>query len=492
MKRFISIVLTFALLFGIIAMPASAISAKAPANTVDAAETDYNGYPFILVRGMEISLLVHKLGTAEEEPAFRGINAGELIFKLLKAIANGIVHWNIDYFVDDVIDYVDKILGLLACNKDGTSKYDVSVQEYPLALSNYPEFVNSLTDDNEWGILKTACEKYGSKNVYYYMYDWRLDPFMHADKINDMVKRALEDSGKDKVNIVCASMGGIMTESYLYKYGTQDVNRVIFLSSTFCGTYVTTDLFAGKAVIEPDALYNFVYQKLGGSNAVIGLLYRGLEKIGSFERIANLGNKLIAKIKDKVYDEFLSPVFGTMPSLWALCLPDGYDEDIEFMFGGKEDEYADLIALTEEYQKMAAARNEFLQEDEDFFIDIIASYGTANIPVYLRGGENGDGTLESSPMLGFAKVARTGQTLGDGYKGQRVSPDNVCDLSDVLYPENTWAISGSPHVACHYGTDYSDFVFWILSCEGRVTVDTNPKYPQFMKSSDKMELELYK
>ncbi|MBR6004716.1 MAG: hypothetical protein IK063_00645, partial [Clostridia bacterium] len=272
MKKIISLFLILTLLFGIIALPASASSVAQPVAEASA-ETEYDGYPFILVRGMEISLLKYKLGTDEERFAFPGINAGELIFTLLKAIADGIVHWNIDYFTEDVLVYVDKLLGLLACNKDGTSKYDVSVQEYPLALSNYPDFVKELPDDNEWGILKAACEKYGSKNVYYFMYDWRLDPFTRADKINEMVKRALKDSGKDKVNIVCASMGGIMTESYLYKYGHEDVNRVIFLSSTFCGTYVTTDLFAGKAVIEPDALYIFVYQKLGGSNAALGLLY---------------------------------------------------------------------------------------------------------------------------------------------------------------------------------------------------------------------------
>ena len=492
MKRIISVFLAITLLFGMTAMPAYAVAGAQPAAVSTASGEEYDGYPFILVRGMEISLLTYKFGTDEERFAFPGINAGELIVTLLKAIADGIVHWNIDYFTEDVLVYVDKLLGLLACNKDGTSKYDVSVQEYPLALSNYPDFVKELPDDNEWGILKTACEKYGSENVYYFMYDWRLDPFTRADKINEMVKRALRDSGKDKVNIVCASMGGIMTESYLYKYGHEDVNRVIFLSSTFCGTYVTTDLFAGKAVIEPDALYNFVYQKLGGSNAALGLLYKGLDKIGSFERIANLGNKLIERIKDKVYNDFLSPVFGTMPSLWALCLPDGYDEDIEFMFSGREDEYAELIALSEEYQKMAAARNDFLQEDDGFFFEVVASYGTANIPIYLRGGENGDGTLESGPMLGFAKVARIGQTLGEVYKGERVSPDGICDLSDVLYPETTWAISGSPHVACSYGTDYSEFVFWILSNEGRVTVDSSPVYPQFMKSSENMELELYK
>ena len=164
MKRIISLILALMLLTGAVALPTSASASIQPAA---AAKEEYDGYPFILVRGMEISLLTYKLGTEEERLAFPGINAGELIFTLLKAIADGIVHWDIDYFTEDVLVYVDKLLGLLACNKDGTSKYDVSVREYPLALSNYPDFVNGLTDDNEWGILKAACEKYGSENVYY-------------------------------------------------------------------------------------------------------------------------------------------------------------------------------------------------------------------------------------------------------------------------------------------------------------------------------------
>ncbi|MBR6004709.1 MAG: hypothetical protein IK063_00610, partial [Clostridia bacterium] len=176
MKRIISVFLAITLLFGMTAMPAYAVAGAQPAAVSTASGEEYDGYPFILVRGMEISLLTYKFGTDEERFAFPGITAGELIVTLLKAIADGIVHWNIDYFTEDVLVYVDKLLGLLACNKDGTSKYDVSVQEYPLALSNYPDFVKELPDDNEWGILKTACEKYGSKNVYYFMYDWRLDP----------------------------------------------------------------------------------------------------------------------------------------------------------------------------------------------------------------------------------------------------------------------------------------------------------------------------
>ncbi len=491
MKKIISLILAFTLVFCSF-IPAYSASETETAVLRDTAE--YDGYPFLLVRGMDMNLLTYKLGTDEEEPAFKGVKAGELIGALLKSIAKGIIHWDLDVFTMGVIEYVDDILGRVACNPDGTSKYDVSVKEYPLAMSNYPEYFENLPEDNESEILKTATEVFGAENVYYYAYDWRLDPFMHADRINEYVQRALSETGKDKINIVCASMGGIMTESYLYKYGHESVNRVVFLSSTFCGTYVTTDLFQGKARIDTDALYNFLMLRLGGDNFLLGALYKALYKTGAVAGIAKLGNKFIGREIDLVYDEFLRDSFGTMPSLWALCLPDGYDADIEYMFSGREDKYAELIRLSGQYQEMAAARNDFLQEDDDFFFEVIASYGNANIPVYERGGENGDGTLESGPMLGFATIAKTNETLGDGYTANnpdRLSPDNVVDLSDALYPEVTWAIYGSPHVACNYGTDYSDFVFWIVSCDGRVTVDTNPDYPQFMRSSSQMELTKY-
>ena len=42
-----------------------------------------------------------------------------------------------------------------------------------------------------------------------------------------MIERALLDHGCD-MNIICCSMGGVMTVGYLYKYGYDKVNKIVF------------------------------------------------------------------------------------------------------------------------------------------------------------------------------------------------------------------------------------------------------------------------
>jgi hypothetical protein len=37
-------------------------------------------------------------------------------------------------------------------------------------MANHPEFVANLVDSGEEGIVKTAVEKYGAENTYYFTY----------------------------------------------------------------------------------------------------------------------------------------------------------------------------------------------------------------------------------------------------------------------------------------------------------------------------------
>lgn len=458
--------------------------------TASAAKTEegYNGYPLILIRGMDFNGIYYRLGTEEEQRCFKGIEAGPLIKALGKSVWKGITKWSLDAFLDEVCLYTTDIMGLMACNKDGSSRYDVSVSEYPLSLANYPEYKEWGTV-NEMGILQTACQNYGAENVYYFNYDWRIDPFINAEKINAMVEQAKQDSGKDKVNLVCCSMGGIEAVSYMYRYGSDSLNRVIFLSSTVTGTHVTSDVLRGKVELNPNNFYRFVCQSVAPDSKVVQFLFSALYKMRAFDGLCRFANGFIAKAKDKVYDSFLTDTFGTMPTVWALVLPEYYDEAISYMFGGKEDEYADFIALTKVYQTMAAERDSMLKEAaaKGTSICLVAGYDRCCVPVYSGGQCNGDGTLEADRMLGGAVVSPLNGTLGSDYvpaDSTRLSPDKKVDLSGVLFPDTTWAVRNLNHVGCTTDTDSSDFLFWLLGFEGEVTVNTDPRYPQFMVSSD--------
>lgn len=482
MKRFISVLLAFSMIFTC-AVPAFAKSEGVPSKVPESSP-----YPFVLVRGMDFNGLRYKMGTDEEENAFAGIDAGKLIGTVFKAIGSGIIHHSWNSFADVVCEYVESILGHMACDEKGNSKYDVTVKQYPLALSNYRDF-DDLGDWDEMGLLKKAVELYGADNVYYYNYDWRLDPLMHADNINALVNQALSDHPEaEKVNLLCASMGGIETVSYLYKYGCEKLNKIVFLSSTITGTHVTTDLLSGKVEITSSWL-NIYLQQLVSDNKPLKNFINVLYKIKLMDGVCNLANNvIIPNIKKEVYDVFLRDTFGTMPALWALVLPEGYDECISFMFNGTGDKYKDLIALTKEYQKMAAQRDDMLRqmEADGLSILLVAGYNSSCIPVYTGGGCNGDTILESDRMLGKAVVAPIGTDLGKDYVAKnpdKLSPDRIVDLSSVLFPENTWAINGAKHVGCNYGSDMSTFVFTLVNAEGKADIHTFEIYPQFMAST---------
>jgi hypothetical protein len=97
-------------------------------------------------------------------------------------------------------------------------------------------------------------------------------------------------------------------------------------------------------------------------------------------------------------------------------------------------------------------------------------------------------------MSGYATVANYGKTLGDDYvpaNPKYLSPDRVVDLSTAILPEYTYIIKGAPHVAGNYGTDYSDFLVWLLSYDGEFYAGASEKYPQFMLSGDDQSLRSF-
>ena len=492
MKKILCLFLAFVFAFCMLPVAAAGESGGS-----GSAEAD-TSLPFLLIRGMDFTGLTYLRGTVDERNVFGGVNAGKLISTVLKGVGGSLIHRDPNVFADTAIAYAREIMGLMACDENGKSKYDVSVEQYTSALSNYPDLLKEIdeTGTRELGILKRAVEEYGAQNVYYYNYDWRLDPFEHADKIAELIDTALRETGKSKIRLACASMGGILTVAYLTKYGASKLERVLFLSSTFYGTYVTSDLFRGEVKFRGEGIYQFLQAMVAHDKPVVSLLFKGLRAMGLFRLVEKIADWLVPQIKERAYDSFMRDTFGTMPSLWALVLPEYYDACIQYMFAGKEETYAGIINLSKQYQEMVKNRDSMLKSmmANGLKVAVVASYDLPVVPAYEHADTQGDTVLESSRMLGGAVVSPLGETLPDSYAPAdpvRLSPDRMVDLSPVLLPESTWAIRGAPHVASDYGTDYSDFVFWLLAVDRQPTVTMNPRYPQFMQSSYALELRQF-
>lgn len=482
MKKFISIILAFALVISV-SVPAFASAEHNP--------EECENVPVIVVRGMDFGGLYVDLGTENEKPAL-SIDAETIIKGVLNAVVAGVMNFSLDAAVDEISKVAFDIFKYFQMDENGDSRPDVSVEKFPESADKYENLRNGT--DFEFGIVRTCIETFGEGHTYYFTYDWRLDPFDVADEINSVVETALATTGHDKVNIICCSMGGQMTLAYLTEYGYDKVERCLFMSSTFCGAQVASDLLNGRVKITSKNLYN--YLRPLSNNDFLTFLIDALYKIGLFDGVTKLTDYILENYQDDVYQDAIIPIFSHMPALWGLVQSEDYESAIEYVFGGRTQENAAFLERTDKLQKMMSDKTALIEEmiDNGVKVAIVAHYDLPLIPAYENADFNGDSILETYQMSGYATVAPYGKTLGDDYVAKNpeyLSPDRVVDLSTALFPEYTYIIKGAYHVSGSYGTDYSEFIVWLLTCDGEFHAGVNERYPQFMISGDDQSLSSF-
>ena len=485
MKKFISVLLIISILI------LSFVPAFAETDEKHNA-SECGTYPVIIIRGMDFGGLTVDYGTENAKPAINA-DVPEIIKTVFKAIFTGIFTFNLDNAFDVVLDGAYDIFKYLSIDNNGDSVYNIGQPKYPESAENYEELCNG--DWGEFGMVRTCIEKLPDGHTYYLNYDWRLDPYVISDEINELVNTALTETQHNKVNIVCCSMGGLMTVAYLTEYGYEKVNRCLFMSSTFCGAQVASDLLCGKIEITADNLYNFLISLVSDKPAV-EFLISGLEKLGLFNGLIKITDFVVDNYKSVIYDKVLKPVFCNMLSLWGLVQPEDYETAKEFVFGDNTEENAVIISKADKLYKMMNGRTELINKmiEDGVEIAVVAHYDAPLAPVYENADFNGDGTLETYQMSGYATVAKYGETLGDNYVAENpdyLSPDRVVDLSTALYPEYTYIIKGATHVGGNYGSEYADFLIWLLIYDGEFYAGANERYPQFMVSDSELTLSAF-
>lgn len=439
--------------------------------------------PVIVVSGMMLDGIKVDPGAENERQAFN-LDVGSIV----KAVFKGLFSFSEKKLVSAVGGCVADAFADVACGPDGLpANPDSGVTEYPLSVANYPDLPGY---SSEFGLVHSLADRYGAQNVYFFFYDWRLDTQYNADKLQAQIELAKSEHNCDKVNVVCCSMGGVVTLGYLYKYGHSAINKIIFNSSTYYGTDVATDCLTGNVGFTAETLYNEAKYWGGKSSKLVGFLCDAGYKLGLFKLVAKMGNRIATKYNDMLYDEVLVKCFGCLPGFWALVQPDRYEEAKERIFGGKEADYAGIIAIADRLHEINEQRDEILASAvaDGIQIAFISGYNIPLAPVYEHCGTQGDGTLETRWISGGATVADYGKTLTDeqkaGADAKYISPDNVINASTCAYPEYTWFIKNGAHVFGNYGSDSVKIQIAILDSETQATVDTFPEYPRFLVADD--------
>ena len=398
---------------------------------------------------------------------------------------------------DEVIGDVYKALfEKVACDETGNSVYDIESRVFPKSLGNYPEDFNEDDTVSEGGIARSIMREIGAENVYYFNYDWRLSPMKHADDLNAFIENVKKEKGASKVTLVPCSMGGTVTNAYLYKYGNSSVSKVIYTMSAIQGLSSVGEMFNRNIDVDLDTIMNYIFsiQKDDIKMQVIMALVNTLVEVTPC--ITKLADKFIddslIELNDRVYDELMIDSMGKFPGWWALVPDEYYDSAKEIFFGGKIPE--SFEKLIDNYHYNVQRNAEKLMKDaaeKGTEIYVIASYGFVGAPYTDQAMTQTDGLIETHHQSGRAVTAPYGETLGKDYKAKgtkcsdlshnHLSVDGIVDASSCFFPEHTWFIKFNRHVGMPYGSDCEKLMLYLVTSDKYVTVHDNESLSQFMQ-----------
>lgn len=453
--------------------------------------------PLIVVSGMAAWPLVQDEGTENEKQVFAPDT--ESILKLVGKIAGPLalfaVNKDYDKLGDSLIPAVKELLEPLACNADGTSKYNITTDVYPESMERYPDFAtNPEFEANEPAVVRAAVEKIGADHVYYFNYDWRLDPMEHAKELRKYVERAKEETGHDKVNLAGASMGGNIIASYLAMYGSDDIDNFTMLSSAFTGTTIVGNLFNGRLEINKEGLIRILKEVVGVE--AVNILFDALDKAGVFDILVNFADSLFANLQDRIYDEVFQDTFITMPGIWDLIALEDYEDAKAYLLDPRTD--AALITKIDDYHYNVQAKlPELLSEamENGVKVNVVSHYNMQGVPITPSYNEQNDNVIDTKYTSGYAVCAYLDETLPDDYKQQNtvckdvthnhISADRIIDASTCLLPEQTWFLKNQKHVGYMYGTELMDFILMLCLGDEQYTVNDAGQYSQFMEVDPK-------
>ncbi len=468
-KTVISIVLTVAMIFAV-CVPAFASEPKTA---------------FIVVSGMNTFPLKYSNGEQAFPPTSDSIT--QMVFEVLPPVLAFLVTNDYDALADGIFPPLKDVFGPLSFDENGDSAEDIDGTLFDCSLVGKEEpFVAG--ESNEFATVRAGIDTFGLENTYFFNYDWRKDPLVHADRLNAFIEKIKAEGDYDRIALAAFSMGGTVTCSYLYKYGSEDLDTIIMCSTAFQGTSCVGSLFSADFSLTLSALWHRL-ALLTRDNTwtnVIDYLDVLLEESGVNGGLESFANSITDNLKERIYDELLIPIFGHMPGLWALVPDINYLDAKACMLNGTESNK--LVERIDEYHYNVQCNAENLLKSamKDTNVYILAQYNWPSLPISESVSvSNTDNLIDAEYASGGATCAKLGETLGEDYVQKitsdhnHISPDNQIDASTCMLPDQTWFFRDMGHVDYPYG-ESTDFIMWLATSEKQLTVYDNEQYPQFM------------
>ncbi|MBQ6020393.1 MAG: hypothetical protein IJL26_09475 [Clostridia bacterium] len=463
MKRIISVFLCAVLLLS--ALPTAFASFD---------RNDLNGYPVVIVPGfMNAQMHVENedgttekawLGGFDEALKTAGLSAGKLI---ADGVSYGLGKEN--DLGRTLAPVVNSVIEKLACNPDGTSKYNVVTDVPPTAEASRW----SNLRDEDLTLQDYIDDIISTDDIYICFTDFRMDPADNAKILDQLIDDIIKTTGCKKVNLLAQSYGGQVTGAYLSMYAAtagEKINSAVLMCPALGGAAVAEDFLTGDLDIEEEELVKFIEYSVNMEYDFHKLL--ASQPLGFLDGLA-----------EEVLPTF-TDVAQSWLSVWDFLPYESYKDMIDLLHPDQR-----IVEKTTWFhENIVKNYSKNLKKAQRSGVNITIVAG-AGIRCVTGSNVNSDAIIPVAGATG-ATVAPYGQRFNDGYtckytvcknKGHNhLSPSMEIDASTCYLPENTWIADGYYHGQEMKDSATKDLVLTQLLTNHPIKdVHSDPAHPQF-------------
>ncbi len=489
MKKAISLFLSLLLFFAVMTPVASAV--------------DEANLPIIYIRGNGETIY-----DGDGKPLGLGIS------DLFSNVTNG------DFDMETVVETCANIMlpmlteGLLF---DEWDRYGKAVYEELKPIFKGSEIDENGNPINGSGIAQSridASEAEAERDTvnyglydYNFMYDWRLSPYDHVDRLHEYILKVLKTTEKGQVNIHVACLGGGLLMAYLEKYGDEGLIKNVMLNEVLSnGATIISETFSGQIEFDAKQIERYLAQMtycseigMPGGFGLSDLLNEIVFKTIDLFNQVTVTDKVLDTVED-LYDRLYKALvpalchatgLATVVNYWTCVSKEDFNAALNLIYGEDGSElrtkYAGLIEKIVYYRDHCTLKLDELydkcENEYDIHIGFVARYGYMNPPITKGADKLSDFLVSLDAATMGATCAKIGSTLSEDYiaqrveegKGDYISPDRQVDLSTALYPDRTWVIKN----AHHSFINVSDNITLSFLQGTNYSIRSEGAYPQF-------------
>ncbi len=451
MKKLVSVLLVFSLIFSVMAVGASAVDTKLT-DCTDNCEF----YPTIIVPGLgqsDVWVLDDngdfvRNSDGEKVPTFPAyIQIPELIKTLIGPALLSLATQSDMGFSDAFTKALYDAFEINACDENAQTTDKAFTEKYMHSLADCtPEEREACYHHVPLNKYETT---YPEDHLYYFAYNSFGNILDIADELYDYIQMVKAQTGHDKVIVSPISQGGSIFNALLefHPEVMDDLYKVLYIVPALDGSTIVGDIFNDRIrFLDPNALYDGFLSTFFDeeTSSLIEVLLRILP------------DEVIMAALEKGCEMLVNDVMTTSTGMWALC-PSG-------MYKTAADKYLkdrpEIRRQTDLYYQSQLHSRANIQKMLDKGVQVfnVAEYDVQVYGVgYSYADSNGDGIIQLDSTSMGATAANIGETLPADYQQantsinctdpthNHISPDRVVDASTGLLPDTTFYFKGQKH-----------------------------------------------